>query len=186
MSRFDLWSGEDDELLVITREQLRSLATRYALRGDRSFEAERYDDYARDDNDSLCDVCAREYQRMRRLHDVTAGHLVKARAELADLRLDNALMERALHRWRGLDSLVSDVPAHYAGDGLVTCARAMESASAQLSVRERTEDEGWWWRCAFKYLWRMWGKESPRGDAEKAIDCLIRILELLGGESDER
>ena len=168
MSRFDLWSGEDDELLVITREQLRSLATRYALRGDRSFEAERYDDYARDDN------------------DVTAGHLVKARAELADLRLDNALMERALHRWRGLDSLVSDVPAHYAGDGLVTCARAMESASAQLSVRERTEDEGWWWRCAFKYLWRMWGKDSPRGDAEKAIDCLMRILELLDGESDER
>ena len=62
----------------------------------------------------------------------------------------------------------------------------MESASAQPSVRGRTEDEGWWWRCAFKYLWRMWGKDSPRGDAEKAIDCLMRILELLGGESDER
>lgn len=186
MSKFNLWSGEDDELLVITNRQLRGLATRYALWGQGNFEAERYDDYARDDNDSRCDVCAREYQRMRRLHDVTAGHLVKARAELADLRLDNALMERALDRWRGLDSLVSDVPAHYAGDGYVTCSRAMESASAQPSVRGRTEDEGWWWRCAFKYLWRMWGKDSPRGDAEKAIDCLMRILELLDGDADER
>ena len=184
MGKFELWSGKDDEVFVITREQLRDLAAGYALYGQRDFEAERYEDA--EYGDGRCDVCAREYQRMRRLHDVTAGHLVKARAELADLRLDNALMERALDRWRGLDSLVSDVPAHYAGDGLVTCARAMESASAQPSVRGRTEDEGWWWRCAFKYLWRMWGKDSPRGDAEKAIDCLIRILELLDGDADER
>lgn len=184
MGKFELWGGKDDEVFVITRGQLRDLAVGHALYGQRDFEAERYEDA--EYGDGRCDVCANEYYRLRRLHDVTAGHLVKARAELADLRLDNALMERALDRWRGLDSLVSDVPAHYAGDGLVTCARAMESASAQPSVRGRTEDEGWWWRCAFKYLWRMWGKDSPRGDAEKAIDCLIRILELLDGDADER
>lgn len=184
MSKFNLWDVDDGEVFVLTAVQLRDVAVRYALYGDKDFEAEHYEDAAYG-HDGHCDTCAKEYQRMRRLQDVTAGHLVKARAELADLRLDNELMERALRRWRGLNPTISDVPAHYLGDGYVTCSRAMESASVQDAVVPRSAMQLWWWMCAFKYVWRMWSKADPIADAEKALDCLEHVKDSLEGDADE-
>lgn len=186
MGKFELWGGKDDEVFVITAGQLRDLAVGHALYGQRDFEAERYEDV--EYGDGRCDVCANEYYRLRRLHDVTAGHLAKARAKLYCLRLDKEYAQAELRLWRGSERRGHETPDHYAGDGLVTCARAMESASAQPSVRRRTEDEGWWWRCAFKYVWRMWSKDDPVRDANKAIDSLERMVELIEAEegADER
>lgn len=134
MSRFELWSGDDDEVFVITRGQLRDFAVGHALYGQNDFEAERYEDAAY--GEGSCDRCARDYNRLRRLHDVMAGHLAKARAELAELRDENAAMGEELDLWRGSVSNVAGnvPPAHYAGDGYVTCSRALESASAQGTV----------------------------------------------------
>lgn len=159
-----LWDGDGDERVVLTIWELRDLALRYALYGGQTFEAKRCEDTAcGEGREASCDRCASEYRRMRRLHDVTAGHLVKARAEL---RL-----------WRGSEPSDRCVPDHYAGDGLVTCSRAMESVEKQSSVCSCTPMQRWWWMCAFKYVWRMWSKGDPEADMRKAIDCLRKCME---------
>lgn len=179
MSELCLWDGDGDERVVLTIWELRDLALRYALYGGQTFEAKRCE--------APCEGCAGECHRMRRLHDVTAGHLVKARAELADLRLDNERAHAELRLWRGSEPSDRCVPDHYAGDGLVTCSRAMESVEKQSSACSRTPLQRWWWMCAFKYVWRMWSKGDPAADAGKAVDCLRRVLGSLSEEdADER
>lgn len=183
MSELCLWDGDGDERVVLTIWELRDLALRYALYGGQTFEAKRCEDTAcGEGREASCDRCASEYRRMRRLHDVTAGHLVKARAELADLRLDNERAHAELRLWRGSEPSDRCVPDHYAGDGLVTCSRAMESVEKQSSACSRTPMQRWWWMCAFKYVWRMWSKGDPAADAGKAVDCLRRVLGSLGEE----
>lgn len=177
MSELCLWDGDGDKRVVLTIWELRDLALRYALCGGQTFEAKRCE--------APCEGCAGEYHRMRRLHDVTAGHLTKARAELADLRLDNERAHAELRLWRGSEPSDRHVPSHYAGDGLVTCSRAMESASAQRSVVPQSAMQRWWWMCAFKYVWRMWSKGDPASDARKAIDCLRKCMEEVGAAQEE-
>lgn len=184
MGKFELWGGKDDEVFVITIGQLRDLAVGHALYGQRDFEAERYEDV--EYGDGRCDVCAREYYRLRRLHDVTAGHLAKARAELALLRYENRFMQRELDRWRGVELFDRSIPNHYRGDGYVTCSRAMESAACQDTVVPRSAMGMWWWMCAFKYVWRMWSKADPVEDALKALSCLEHIKDSLEEDLDER
>lgn len=193
MSRLErMEDGNDDDMFVMTRDQIRFLMKNSYACGKtggfypKSFECVgSYEDCVHSD-DERCDTCAKEYQRLRRLHDVTAGHLMKARAELASLRLDKKYAFAELKLWRGSAHHNVGVPLHYLGDDHVTCSRAMEAVCEQDTVRGRTPQQTWWWLSAFKYVWRMWSKESPIGDAEKAIECLMHVLELLDGESDER
>lgn len=183
-----LYGGPDKERFVVTRSQLRDLEKRSYMSGAKSgFHVDRflYERKATPADDWV----AEQVSRAEWLHIITANHLRKARAELHDLRLDNESANAELRLWRGSEHRKCDTPGHYAGDGYVTCSRAMESASAQRSVCERTEDESWWWRCAFKYVWRMWSKDDPVKDANKAIDCLGKVIHAINvgksGDSDE-
>lgn len=66
---------------------------------------------------------------------------------------------------------MSDVikaPAHYAGDGEVDCARAMESMMGVNTMN-------YWWGCAFKYLWR-WKRKNGLEDLYKCRECLDRLI----------
>lgn len=69
-------------------------------------------------------------------------------------------------------------PAHYAGDGTVTCKVAMRSMMHGIVMRG---DAAFWWGCAFKYLWRWPRKHArPAGklqDIDKAIECLRALRE---------
>lgn len=193
MSRLErMEDGNDDDMFVMTRDQIRFLMKNSYTCGkmggfySKSFECVgSYEDCVRSD-DGRCDTCAREYYRLRRLHDVTAGHLTKARAELALLRYENRFMRRELDRWRGVELFDRSIPVHYRGDGYVTCSRAMESASAQGTVVPRSAMGMWWWMCAFKYVWRMWSKADPIADAMKALSCLEHIKDSLEEDLDER
>lgn len=193
MSRLErMEDGNDDDMFVMTRDQIRFLMKNSYAWGKtggfypKSFECVgSYEDCVHSD-DERCDTCAKEYQRLRRLHDVTAGHLTKARAELVDLRLDNECAHAELRLWRGSEPSDRHVPSHYAGDGLVTCSRAMESASAQGAVVPQSAMQRWWWMCAFKYVWRMWSKGDPAADAGKAVDCLEHVKDSLEEDLDER
>lgn len=183
--------GNDDDMFVMTRDQIRILMKNSYTCGKmggfylKSFECVgSYEDV--EYGDGRCDVCAREYYRLRRLHDVTAGHLMKARAELASLRLDKKYAFAELKLWRGSEPSDRHVPSHYAGDGLVTCSRAMESVSAQGAVVPRSAMGMWWWMCAFKYVWRMWSKADPIADVMKALSCLEHIKDSLEEDLDER
>ena len=42
---------------------------------------------------------------------------------------------------------------------------------------------GYWWGCAFKYLWR-WPYKGVREDLEKAKACIDYLLEYLPGGED--
>lgn len=127
-------------------------------------------------------------ERSKRLHVVTASHLRKARKTIRELRgrverLQDRCYEKdlLLDGYRGQvarDNPLGTVPEHYLGDGYVTCDRAIESASAQRCVVERTPIRLWYWATALKYVWRMWSKEDPEKDALKAIDCLEKAAGL--------
>lgn len=124
--------------------------------------------------------------RAKRLQDVTADHLRKARGELHNARGDVAEAERLLRRWSGNETSFErqHAPAHYQGDGLVTCSRALHSAMSQEECPRAVPMPAmaaYWWGCAFKYLWRMWSKDNPQSDGEKAIDCIHRALRAWGG-----
>lgn len=147
-------------------------------------------------NDSYRDSHAaleRSHERMRRVHEATAEHLRKARRELRETRarLDTALERFAVlakdysdlvYELRGSE-LTSIIPAHYRGDGFVSAARALKSATSQPTKTRRTEGGHYWWALAFKYVWRLWSKGQADSDAKKAIDCLKRVIwELDEGE----
>lgn len=138
--------------------------------------------------DLSMDWASDEVARAQWLHIVTAKHLRKARKTIRELRSRRDDLQREVVRqndildaYRGQvarDNPFGHVPKHYRGDGYVSCDRAIESASAQRCIVERTPIQLWYWATAMKYVWRMWSKEDPEGDALKAIDCLERAAGL--------
>ena len=112
------------------------------------------------------------------MHRRTAEHLREERRRRRIAECANSGLHRQLRAWYGGETVTSlfDTPAHYRGDGHVTCCRAMESAQSQSKVVEPTQMAFYWWACSFKYIWRMWSKEDPERDALKAIDCLRKCM----------
>lgn len=138
--------------------------------------------------DLSSDLASNQIARAKWLHIVTARHLRNARRTIRELR---GRVERLQDRCHKKDLLLdgyrgqigrnnpfAHVPDHYLGDGFVTCDRAIESASTQRCVVERTPIQLWYWATAMKYVWRMWSKEDPEKDALKAIDCLEKAAGL--------
>lgn len=64
-------------------------------------------------------------------------------------------------------------PAHYKGDGYITCSRALKSMTS--CITGMTAIQGWWLMCAFKYVWRCLLKGQTLSDIDKAIDCLQKL-----------
>ena len=130
----------------------------------------------------------RDVSRAKLLHIVTARHLRKARRTIRELReevgrLQDRCYEKDLllagYRGKiGQENPFGSVPEHYLRDGFVTCDRAIEAASSQACIVERTPIQLWYWATAMKYVWRMWSKEDPEKDALKAIDCLEKAAGL--------
>lgn len=129
-----------------------------------------------------CDDMERDLARAELMHKRTAEHLREERRRRRAAEADLADAEDHLRMWLGPETgySIQRTPEHYRGDGFVTCARAMESAAAQVTVCERPPMALWWWLCALKYVWRMWSKEDPRRDGQKAIDCIRKALAEIG------
>lgn len=173
--------GSGRESFVVTREQVSRLVDKAYERGQsggfkpRAFECEC-------DALQLSDWSSQQVSRAQWLHIVTARHLRKARRTIRELRgrverLQDRCYEKDLlldgYRGQiGRDNPFASVPEHYRGDGFVTCDRAIEAASSQECIAERSPLQLWYWATAMKYVWRMWSKEDPEKDALKAIDCL--------------
>ena len=141
---------------------------------------------------------AEQVDRSQCLHIVTERHLRKARRTIRELREEAGRLQRVCDEMNavicgyrgqiGRDNPFAHVPDHYLGDGFVTCDRAIESASAQMCVVERTPIQLWYWATAMKYVWRMWSKEDPEKDAMKAIDCIEKAAglgRLVRGERED-
>ena len=177
-------SGEDS--FLITREQVSKLigvAYEQGLRDDpkpKWFECEH--------GALWTSVHFSKVARLERLHVLTENHLRKARRTIRELRgsvgrLQDRCYEKdlLLDGYRGevgRNNPFGHVPEHYRGDGYVTCDRAIEAASSQACIAERTPIQLWYWATAFKYVWRMWSKEDPEKDSLKAIDCLEKAAGL--------
>lgn len=181
-----LRKGSDEDRFVITRAQARQLADYSYDLGKNGTMVKTISFRYVKKLDPADAWGGEEVARAKWLHIVTANHLRKARAELHDLRLGNEFANAELRLWRGSEHRKCDTPGHYAGDGYVTCSRAMESASVQNKITPRSAMQMWWWMCAFKYVWRMWSKADPVADAEKAVDCLGHVAALLEEDADER
>lgn len=67
---------------------------------------------------------------------------------------------------------VVSAPKHYAGDGVIECRRALSSMLAPADV---TNQQAYWWGCAFKYLWR-WPMKNGVEDLKKAKQCIDYLL----------
>ena len=138
--------------------------------------------------DLSSDSASDQILRAKWLHIVTARHLREARRTIRELRgMVERLQDRCYEKdlllgcYRGQigrDNPFGHVPEHYLGDGYVTCDRAIESASSQDLIAERSPIQLWYWATAMKYVWRMWSKEDPQKDALKAIDCLEKAAGL--------
>lgn len=191
----ELYGGADKERFVVTRSQLRDLEKRSYMSGAKSgFHVDRFH-YVR--KVTLADDWgAEQVSRAQWLHIVTARHLRKARRTIRELREEVGRLQRVCEEKNavifgyrgqiGRDNPFAHVPDHYLGDGFVTCDRAIESASAQRCIGERSKLQFWYWATAFKYVWRMWSKEDPEKDALKAIDCLEKAAGLGRLVSEER
>lgn len=64
-------------------------------------------------------------------------------------------------------------PAHYEGDGKITCKDAMRSMMYDAST---APIQSYWWACAFKYLWRWPHKGNRLQDLEKCVQCIQEII----------
>lgn len=140
-------------------------------------------------NDRTRDAAPRrDLARAELMHKRTAEHLRQERRRRRLAECANSGLHRQLRAWYGGETITSlfDTPAHYHGDGLVTCRRAMESCESQEKVVEPSRMAFYWWACAFKYVWRMWSKEDPEKDALKAIDCLEKAAGLGRLVAEER
>ena len=177
-----LRAGNDEDRFVITRAQARRLADFSYDLGKNGTMVKATTFRCVKKLDPADAWGAWEVARAKWLHIVTARHLRKARRTIRKLRgrverLQDRCYEKDLlidgYRGQiGRDNPFGSVPKHYEGDGFVTCDRAIESASSQACIVERTPLQLWYWATAFKYVWRMWSKEDPEKDALKAIDCL--------------
>lgn len=175
MSDYDLWEGDPSEEFVLTREQVQRLTADCLLHGL--------------DGNPISSPTFRATDtagHREATHGRTVEHLRKARRELRGSRATVVELDDELDGWRGETGAAAPAPGHYAGDGYVTCSRAMEAAACQVPLRARTPLQLWWWLSAFKYVWRMWSKEDPWSDVQKAIGCLLRVAESLEGDHDER
>lgn len=75
-------------------------------------------------------------------------------------------------------------PAHYQGDG-IECMEAMESMMNALKDKQELPPiVSYWWGCAFKYLWR-WPLKHGRQDLEKAVQCILYLLNEIAIYPDE-
>lgn len=190
--------GNDDDQFVITRAQARRLADfSYDIGETQRKNKTITFHYVRKLNPAD-EWGAEEVARAKRLHVVTANHMRKARKTIRELRgrvkrLQDRCYEKDLllagYRGKiGQENPFGSVPEHYEGDGFVTCDRAIESASSQRCIVERTPIQLWYWATALKYVWRMWSKEDPEKDALKAIDCLEKaagVGRLVRGERED-
>lgn len=70
-------------------------------------------------------------------------------------------------------------PAHYAGDGEVSCMRAMRSMAAGYDEAEVPAGVSYWMISALKYVWRAPLKNGGQ-DVRKAIRCLEYALDAMG------
>lgn len=169
--------GSGKESFVVTREQISELVDKAYDRGQnnglkpRAFECER-------DALQLNDLSGQQVARAKLMHKRTAEHLRTERRRRRIAERANSGLNRQLQAWYGSETVISlfDTPAHYRGDGYVTCRRAMESAQSQIKVLEPTPMAFYWWACAFKYVWRCWSKADPEADMRKAIDCLRKAM----------
>lgn len=192
-----LYGGPDKERFVVTRSQLRDLEKRSYMSGTTiGFRVDRFL-YERKITPAD-DWVAEQVSRAKWLHIVTARHLRKARRTIRELREEVGRLQMVCDEKNavicgylgqiGRDNPFAHVPDHYLGDGFVTCDRAIESASSQECIAERSQLQLWYWATAMKYVWRMWSKEDPEKDALKAIDCLEkaaglgRLVEIDGAE----
>ena len=73
-------------------------------------------------------------------------------------------------------------PAHYAGDGVITCKDALKS---MLTNSKLSPIQGYWLGCLFKYVWRFEHKNGIQ-DLEKARECLDMLIQEVkeGGYMD--
>lgn len=190
-----LREGNDEDRFVITRAQARRLADSSYDLGKNGLLANAMTFRYVKKLDPADAWGADEVARAKWLHVVTANHLRKARKTIKELR---GRVERLQDRCYEKDLLLAgyrgqigeidpfgSVPEHYEGDGFVPCDRAIESASSQKCIVERTPLQLWYWATAMKYVWRMWSKEDPKKDALKAIDCLKKAADVVvRGEDD--
>lgn len=66
-----------------------------------------------------------------------------------------------------------NAPAHYAGDGVITCKDALKS---MLTNSKLSPIQGYWLGCLFKYVWRFEHKNGIQ-DLEKARECLDMLIQ---------
>ena len=123
--------------------------------------------------DLSSDWASDEIARSKWLHIVTARHLRKARRTIRELRgVVERLQDRChekdllLDGYRGQigrDNPFGHVPEHYLGDGFVTCDRAIESASSQDCIVDRTPLQFWYWATAMNTSGACGPRRTPRG-----------------------
>ena len=73
-------------------------------------------------------------------------------------------------------------PAHYAGDGVITCKDALKS---MLTNSKLSPIQGYWIGCLFKYVWRFEHKNGIQ-DLEKAIYYLKNEIYLMKNDSNNK
>lgn len=169
--------GSGKESFVVTRGQISGLVNKAYERGQnggfkpRAFVCEC-------DALQLNDWSGKQVARAKLMHKRTAEHLRRERERRRLAECANSGLHRQLRAWYGGETVTSlfDTPAHYRGDGHVTCRRAMESAQSQSKVVEPSRMAFYWWACSFKYVWRCWSKADPEADMRKAIDCLRKAM----------
>lgn len=181
---FEIWGGDPEEAFVMTRGQIQHLALSSEQAAACGLRASYFECVEKGEKN----VWSYELARAKWLHIVTANHLRKARRTIRELREEVGRLQRVCDEENavicgyrgevGRDNPFGHVPEHYLGDGYVTCDRAIESASAQRCIAERSKLQLWYWATAMKYVWRMWSKEDPEKDALKAIDCLEKAAGL--------
>ncbi len=76
-------------------------------------------------------------------------------------------------------------PAHYAGDGAITCKDAMASMAAGYGEGGVTLEQAYWSISALKYLWRWPLKGSPLKDLQKARECIEQAIAAVEGGDRE-
>ncbi len=76
-------------------------------------------------------------------------------------------------------------PAHYAGDGVITCKDAMSSMAAGYDKGGVTTAQAYWSISALKYLWRWPLKGSPLKDLKKARECVELAIKATESKEEQ-